>query len=147
MPLKLVAPIEKQFVLEVSDKKYGTDGEPTIVTIRQATQEQNEKRSAVWSEVTQVMAPSQDMEIKLRQRWTLEELKRMEVFLTLVGSNIMDENNQPLFRFRNEGGRQRLDMSDLEFARAWGKLPPDVAVEIHDKVLEINMTWAAPLGG
>lgn len=146
MPFKLIAPIEKIFVLEKSDAKYGNDGDPTTVTVRQATQEQHEKRSAVWSEVTQVMGIEASSEIRLRQKWTLEELKRMEVFLTLVGCNILDENDKPLFRFKQDGGRQMLDMSDLEFYRAWGKLEPDVADEIHRKVLEVNKTWSGPLG-
>jgi len=146
MPLKLVAPIEETFVLEKSDAKFGNDGEPTRVTIRQATQSHNEKRSAIFSEVTRVM--DQDVnneEIQLRQRWSLEELKRIEIFLTMIDCNILNEAGKPLFNFRSTKTSQELDMSLQEFSAAFGKLPPEVAQEIHDKVLKVNLTWAGPL--
>lgn len=146
MPLKLVAPIEETFTLDKSDAQYGTDGEPTRVTIRQATQAHNEKRSAIFSEVTRVMGQdSSNEEIQLRQRWSLEELKRIEVFLTLIDCNILDEKGHPLFSFRNSKNNQEIDMSLQEFSAAFGKLPPDVAQEIHDKVLKVNLTWSGPL--
>lgn len=149
MPLKISLPIEKDFILERSDLAYDNDGEPTRVTIRQATQAQNEKRSHIYSEVTNVINRGlEDMnaEVQLRQHWSLEELKRMEVFLTLVDCNILDENGSQLFRFRSDGKRQVLHMTAREFAEAFGKLPQDIALEIHEKVLEVNPSWDGPLG-
>jgi len=147
MPLKLVAPIEETFTLDRSDAQFGTDGEPTRVTIRQATQAHNEKRSAIFSEVTRVMGQdsTSNEEIQLRQRWSLEELKRIEVFLTMIDCNILDEKGKPLFGFRSNKSSQELDMSLQEFSAAFGKLPPEVAEEIHEKVLKVNLTWAGPL--
>lgn len=143
MPLKLITPIEKEFTLDRSDRLYGTDGEPTKVTIRQATQAHNEKRAIVYSEITQEYNREEGMRSK--QRFSVEELKRIEVFLTLVGCNIVGQDGKSLFRFRNVDGKQSLDMTDREFAVAWGELPPDVASEIHEKVWEVNLTWAGPL--
>jgi len=148
MPLKLKVPTEETFTLDKSDKLYGTDGEPTRVTIRQATQAQNEKRSRVFSEVQRIMGLQQDdSSYKLQQNWSNEELKRMEAFLTLVDCNLLDENDDPLFKFKKSksDGKQYLDMTTQSFAEAWGKLPPIIAQEIHDKVLEVNLTWAGPL--
>lgn len=147
MPVKLVAPIEKEFVLERSDLLYGVESDPTKVTVRQATQEQNEKRSMIHSEVTQIINQKSSLtdELQFRQRWSIEELKRIECQLTMISCNILDENGKDLFKFRTNNGRQELDMSDNEFKRAWGKLPTDVAQEIHEKVLEVNLSWGGPL--
>jgi hypothetical protein len=134
-----------EFTLDKSDKHYGTDGEPTKIAVRQATQAQNEKRSRVFSEVSQVMDGRSPSSIELSQRWSMEELKRTEAFLTLVSCNIKGEDNKSLFKFSKDGGKQYLDMSDIEFREAWGSLPPIVANEIHSKVLEVNTTWSGPL--
>ena len=151
MPLKLAAPTEETFELERSDALYGTDGEPTRVTIRQATQAQNEKRSRVFSELQRVFKAQQEDEegnsFTLRSNWTNEELKRTEAFLTMVDCNLLDEDDKPLFRFKKRKGddKQYLDMSTHEFSEAWGRLPPIIANEIHEKVLEVNLTWGGPL--
>lgn len=144
MPIKLIAPLEKDFTLDRSDARYGTDGEPTRLTIRQATQAQHERRSAIYSEITQYW-DKEEGDVRLRQHWTMEQLKRVETFLTLVGCNLKGEDGNPMFRFKQENGRQVLDMSDADFATAWGMLPPDMASEIHEKVLKVNLDWAGPL--
>jgi hypothetical protein len=149
MPIKLSAPLEHEFTLDRSDKLFGTDGESTRITIRQATQEQKEKRDVVFSTITRIMSSvtSPDDEVALRQRWSWEELKRVEVFLTLVSCNLLDENGSPLFKFKNDkNGHQNLDMTDVAFRDAWGKLPPEIADEIHENVRSVNLTWAGPLG-
>jgi hypothetical protein len=149
MPLKLSTPVEKDFVLERSDLAYGNDGEPTRVTVRQATQAQNEKRSHIYSEVTNIInRDPEDLipELQLRQHWSLEELKRVETFLTLTSCNVLDPDGNPLFRFKMENDKQKIDMNNQEFAHAWGRLPGDIAQEIHEKVLEVNPLWDGPLG-
>jgi hypothetical protein len=146
MPLRLSAPIEKSFVLEISDAHFGNDGEPTKITIRQATQDANERRSFIYSEVTNIISQNVlSAEMQLRQRWSLEELKRMEAFLTLVHADILDVDGTPLFRFKTEENRQVLDMNQNEFKKAWGKLDPIIAAEIHQKVMEVNVDWGGPL--
>ena len=148
MPLKISIPIEDTFTLDRSDAAYGNDGEPTRVTIRQATQGQNEKRSHIYSEVTNVINRQEEFgaELQLRQHWSLEELKRMEVFLTMVDSNIMSPTGEQLFKFSTKGNRQFLDMSTNEFKDAFGSIPADIALEIHEKVLKVNPSWDGPLG-
>lgn len=147
MPLKLIAPLEQEFELEVSDRKYGTDGSPTKITVRQATQAQNEKRELIYAEVTQVFAKNggKTPDVQFKQMWSQERLKRMECFLSMVSCNIEDEDGTGLFIFKKIGDKQYLDMTDIEFEKAWGRLPPDVAQEIHNKVLLVNLQWAGPL--
>jgi len=148
MPVKLIAPIEKDFVLERTDLAYENEGDPTKVTIRQATQEQNERRSLIHSEVTQIISARSSFgdDLQLRQKWSVEELKRVEVYLTLIGCNLEDEEGKSLFRFKSLNGHSDLDMTENEFKKAWGRLPPDIAQEIHEKVLEVNLSWGGPLG-
>jgi len=137
----------KDFTLDRSDLAYGNEGEATKVTVFQATQAENERRALVHSEVTQIInaQSSMDAELRLYQKWSMEELKRIEVYLTMVGCNILDRNGNDLFRFKNGDDHAHLDMTEAEFRKVWGKIPPDVAQEIHEKVLEVNITWAGPL--
>lgn len=147
MPIKLIAPLEKTFTLDRSDELLGNDGTPTTVTIRQARQAQHEVRSAVYSEVTRVLARTEDDgKMMLRQSWTMEELARTEVYLSMVDCNILGEDGKPLFNFSKKGDHQYLDMTTHAFREAWGQLQPQVAAEIHEKVMEVNLTWAGPLG-
>jgi len=139
MPLKLTAPIEKECVLEKSDELFGCEGDPTRVTIRQATQAQHERRSDLWAEMTQEVfgdrvAPDS---VRLIQRISLPELHRIEVYCTLAGSNILGVDGEPLFKFKNG----KLAMTEYEFNIAWGQLLPEIVNEIHEKVLEVNPTW------
>jgi hypothetical protein len=148
MPLQLSAPLEKDFTLTAIDERYGNTGEATKIRVRQATQAAHERRAQIFSEVARVIKqndPLIDQSIEIRQRWSLEELKRLEVFMTLVGCNILNEDGNPLFRFAKRGGRTELAMSEMDFNRAWGQLPPDVAQAIYECVLEVNLDWS-PLG-
>lgn len=148
MPLRLKTPIIKDFVLTETDKKYGTGDESTKVTIKQASQMDNERRSNVLAKTSRIF--DQDTgatRFKLQSEWSMAELMRMETRLTLVGCNIEDENGKPLFKFKTEDGAPVMDMTDREFERAWGKLPGEVALEIYSKVLEVNFDWNNPLVG
>jgi len=143
MPLQLSAPLEKDFTLDKSDALFGNDGEPTRITVRQATQAQHERRSRLWEELTQEVIGdySNPDAVRLIQRISVPEIHRIEAFLTLVGCNILDDDGEPLFKVKSIKGRQYLDMNEREFTKAWGKLPPEVAREIHEKVVEVNPTW------
>lgn len=149
MPLKLSAPIVKEFELERSDEKYGTDGKPTTIKVKQATQRQNELRQDLFAEYTQVMNLNRpDDEMQYKANWNFMKLMRKEVFLTLVDSNLQDADGKPLFNFDvDKTGTSWLAMTEADFERAWGKLPDDICREIHEKVLEVNLTWQNPTAG
>lgn len=132
MPFKLIAPVEKEFTLDRADKFYGVTGSPTRVIMRQASQLQKERRDELFATLTREYDGKAEDVVRYVQRFSLSELMRMEVYLSLVGANLEDENGRPMFR---------KGMSEQDFNRAWGKLPPDVCAEIHEKVYEVNPTW------
>ena len=141
MAIKLTAPVNETFVLTKSDKKFKNEGEPTKISVRQASQGEQEQRARVFAEISRVIE-NEDVfgttSMAIRQSWSMEELKRVEVYLTLADCNIEDENGDPLFKFRNG----RLAMQESEFKNAWYKLPPSVADEIHEKIMEVNLMWS-----
>lgn len=146
MSFKLSPPIEETFHLERTDETFDVQGEPTIITIRQATQLQNERRFNQFATIKQRFIPGDD-EVEISQRFSPPELMRVEAFLTLTGSNITSDDGKPLFNFKSDkNGRTVLDMSEKAFELAWGELPNLVAVEIHEKVLEVNPTWRRSSG-
>lgn len=143
MPIRLDVPLEKDYFLEESDKTFGVEGEPTRITIRQATQGEHEERAALFSQVVREMArdSSQEDVVRLIQRFSFEELKRIEVKLTMKACNIVGPDGKLLFKFNSDGR-----MADHAFKEAWNSLPPSVANEIHDKVLDLNIDWRPSLG-
>lgn len=147
MALKLSSPTTEDFYLVRAEELYGDgNGDPSKITIRQATQGDHERRSRVFAEISRVVENEMDIgttSVQLRQRWSMEELKRVEVFLTLAGCDIIGSDGSPLFRFNTKG---RVAMSEQDFFRAWASLPPEVAREIHDAVLKVNFMWAAAEG-
>lgn len=137
MALRLKTPEEKQFPLEIADPTGSTH-----VIVRQATQREQELRADLWSTTSRILRDQNGPEVELRQRISMPEIMRKEIFLTLVGCNIEDDNGQPLFKFSldTSTGRTR-PTSEAEFAVAFGKLPLAVAYEIHNKVLQLNPSW------
>jgi len=146
MAFKLVAPLVKRFELEETDAKYGIEGDPSYVTIRQATQEQNEIRQQMFADFNRVFDFDEDSKVELRETRNFLMLARLETYLTMVDCNILDENNNALFRFKKDGANSVLDMTELEFKKAYGRLPGEIAGEIHRKVREVNISWSNPLG-
>lgn len=133
---KLAAPIQEEFTLEKTDALFGCSG--TRVTIRQATQEQHERRSTLFENlVREYDSKNSGERLRTIQKYNEPELRRMEAFLTVVSSNIEAEDGAQLFR---------AGMTEVEFQKAWGLLPPSVAAEIHSKVLLVNKLWAGPEG-
>ena len=147
MPLTLSDPIYEELPLEATDKRYENTDEPTIVTIKKAAQHEHERRQDFFKRMERRYTPSDDgddddMEVTLIQDLSQEALKKLEVRLTMVGCNILDAKKKPLFKFSTKGGHPEMNMHPVKFAAAWGMLPPDVAEEIHEKVLEVNLQWS-----
>jgi len=146
MPLKLIAPIVDTKFLTLADEKYGNTSEPSYVVIRQARQKEVMERQSLFNRLEQLFSRSDPGEVTLVQNISMEELRRKEVQLTLIESNITDEDGKLLFPSKQDGPEKRLALDSREFFEAWGSLPPDIADEIHSKVLEVNPLWAGPLG-
>jgi len=129
MPIKLDVPIEKDFILEKSDKLYDVA--------------KGERRAALFSQIIREVArdTADGDTVRWIQRFSFEELKRIEVMLTLKSCNISGANDKLLFNFSSDG-----KISEEKFRQAWDVLPPAVATEIHDCVLEVNVDWQPQLG-
>ena len=116
---------EKTFVLEKTDKLLKNEGEPTTVTIAQAGKIENNKRLKAWKQCARIYG--------LNRQITPIQLKREEVFLTLKGCNLEDWDGQILFKF---------PLDEDAFHKSWNKLPPLVADELHEKVIQMNPIWS-----
>lgn len=133
MPVRLTPPLDKEFVLEETDRKFGKpDEEPTRIRVKQALEGENMQRQNLWREYKRTFEAGG--EISVTQSISPAEVKRKEVFLTLTFCNLMDEQGNPVFQF---------PLKENEFNKAWAMLPPLVANEIHTKVLEVNLLWSA----
>jgi hypothetical protein len=144
MPIKLSTPLIETFELEKTDLRYGNEeGTPTTVTIKQATQAQHEQRQQIFATLERRFDDFNPEVTTLVQKANTEELKRTEAYLTLVDCNITkSDGKSPLFiSKKGKDGLPELDMTKSEFDIAWGLLPPDVANEIHEKVVELNIMW------
>lgn len=136
MPIKLDVPIVKEYTLDESDKAYGIVDQPTRVSIRQATQGGHEKRAALFANIVREWSNNTEG-FRLVQRFSFEELKRIEVQLTLAGCNIEATDGASLFKFNDKG----FITDEVAFKKAWDALPPMVAAEIHTKVIDLNIDW------
>jgi len=144
MPAVLKLPIQKKIFLTLD-----TESDPdqdTYVEVRQATQREVERRAELTADASRIFR-SGTQEVEVKQRWSIEEQKRLEVYLTLAGSNIQAPPDSDgaathsLFRYRKDGGKMVLSMSEAEFNDAWGLLPEEWAEAIHDAVLQVNPQW------
>jgi hypothetical protein len=141
MPIQLSAPKKKDFTLVESDKALENTGDAavaTVITVRQATQGDVEQRNTLFADFTREYDGRM---VKVTQKISYDDIRRLEVFLTLCACNIINEKGDPLFKFVNE----RLTDKNA-FDRAWAALPPVVAIEIGDKVLEMNPLWVPTSG-
>jgi ketosteroid isomerase-like protein len=134
MPIKLAEPLTKDFDLIKSDTRFkNLTGEPTRITLRQATQGDVASRNEILANYTRNFDGDR---VTISQNVAFDDVKKRSVFLVLVDCNIKDLDDTMLFKFRN--GRPT---SISEFEVSWAKLPPIVADEMYEKVLEMNPIW------
>lgn len=129
MALRLQPPVQKTLHLERTDVLYPSDGEDTTITVRQASQGEVEKRGDLYSHMVHEWKGEGHL---VTQEFNVATLRRIEAAMTVVESNISDEKDKPLFV---KGMKQE------DFFKAWNTLPPAVAAEITEKVLEVNPIW------
>ena len=141
MPIRLPIPLVEEYTLEKSDAAYGVTEQPTRISVRQATQAAHERRGSLFANIIREWSNNAEG-FRMVQRFSFEELKRIEVMLTLAGSNLEDHEGNSLFKFNDKG----VITDEAAFSKAWGSLPPMVAEEIHEKVIELNVDWR-PTGG
>lgn len=148
MPYQVKTPDGETFILDKTDAFYGVEGESSYVIIREATHSENRQRSSLFAEITRVMDPTGKYpnQIKIQQSLNSDELIEMDIYLTLSGSNLLDENGKDLFRFKKVGSIMKVDMTEREFKDAIGKLEDRVVDEIHEKVALKNPDWFGASG-
>ncbi len=149
MPLKLIAPLYETFTLDKSDERYGEpDDDPTTVTVKQASQSQHEMRQSMFSTLEQKWKQLEPDEVTLVQRISMEELKKLEVYLCMVECNMLKDEDKLLFPSKKgKDGNPELAMNKNRFMDTWGLLLPFVAAEIHEKVLKVNPLWSGGTEG
>lgn len=139
---KLKPALEQSFDLPKTDallENVGDTAEASKVTIVQATMGQHDKRMALWAEFKRSV--TEDVNGKERYEVTQNvspaDVRKLEVLLTMRACNLEDHDGSPLFKF---------PLEERPFNKAWAKLPPLVADEIHEKVLALNPLWSGDSG-
>lgn len=125
-------PVEKVFTVESDLGKFS-------ITIRQARVGDDLKRAELMA-TSSLVITDQLLAQEIKQTLNPEEVRRYEIYLTLVDCDIEDEdsdgNVKPWFNFIGK----RL-ASQAEFESAYNALPSSIARAIHEKVREVNPQW------
>lgn len=148
MPVKLLAPIYQTFELTKTDMKYGNDGDPTTITVKQARQWEHQKRQDLFKRLErQWNAADNPDDVRLIQEVSMDEVYREEARMTMVECNISGPDGKPLFISEaSKDGHPQLKMTRDAFNDAWGQLWPDIADEIIANIHEVNLLWGGPRG-
>jgi hypothetical protein len=138
---------ERIFLAEVSPTFAGLEGElppeeRAWVIIRQATTEENTKRSAMFAKRETKYEAGPDGRVgSISDVYYDNSLNRKmhEVFWTLKDVGNLTLGDKPVFsKVPPKIG------SVSEFEKEWGRLPLEVALAIHEAVLVQNPTWRGP---
>ena len=139
MPYQTSAALVKEFPLTKTDEIHKNEGDPTVVKIRQVKMGDKKLRDDLYAKFERRFDGNT---VTVSQVVSLDDVQRKEVYLTLAGCNICaSDGKTPLFQF--EGDRLK---NEHDFNTAWATLDDDVAAEIHDKVMEMNLMWNPNLG-
>jgi hypothetical protein len=132
MALKMKVPTVKETILTDLDP----DGEAKIA-FRQATARENQIRDTLIFGSQRRSFTDEGLEIRDGVPWSVRQ--EIECRLTMCGAEgILGPAGAPLFRFKNG----RLDMSDVEFQNAWGKINPiSICDRFHELCHEVNPDW------
>lgn len=158
--------VQKEFRLEETDRSYGNkDEDPTLVTIRQATAEENSLHEVHLSKLKREYSEEYSDFLKFgykvykenrmyenyvrdedyiddvfnRLSWLKEQLEGRiayyEISLTLSSCNITGEDGKTPY-IEFENGYVKNHLPNLH---------EDVMMEMHKKVLEMNPSWAGEI--
>ena len=117
------------------------------VEFRQATSGDDLRVGALFSKQRQVWNDEKVGEMALERDFNWREVERFRVYLTLVGCNIVDENEDAVFKFKTTRDGERLDMSKVEFERAYDALPTEITRQMYVACLSVNPQWDASKQG
>lgn len=129
-----IKPVEQTFSLERTDKEYGNEIGSTVIRVRQASQSSVEAIDDLYALIQRKYEDKSPGEVIVSQRWSIQALRRVQAFHTLVECNIEDENGKTLLT-------ESILKDQDKFQQAWGKLPPLVVDEIMEKIYTVNVSW------
>jgi hypothetical protein len=141
--LKPVAELEKHFTItKVRGILEITEEEPVKVAFRQATEGESRKREDFISvPVTRSWSEESDFAQERYQLKPAGARRAYEVYLTLSACDILDAEENPLFKFSELNSVRRVAGGFEKFEARWGLLPNSLAIAIHEKCIEANPDW------
>lgn len=153
MSLVITRGLGEQYLLS----KFDIDSE-AYVTIKPATVAETASRDELWAKQTRTYNTGTPDSVEVKTESTFSQRQALEVFLTLVDCNIKyqdvgatgEPEGDPISLFqigRKANGEPYLAMEREAFLVNWGRLPAEVAEEIHEKVLLKNPQWDMFRGG
>ena len=117
------------------------------VEFRQATSGDDLRVASLFSKQRQIWNDEHLGETVLERDWNWREVERFRVYLTLVGCNLVDENEEPVFRFKSTRDGDRLSMNQTEFNSAYDALPSEITKQMYMACLAVNPQWDASKQG
>lgn len=129
-------PVIKRYPLE-SDE----EGE-AWVEFRQARRGEDERRQGLLDDMSYLYDENGNFS-GFRPNNSRGEIEAFDIYQTLTGCNIVyDEDDEPVFPFKESNGFPRLDLTETEFKRRWDSLPSELAAEIVKLCHQHNPNWA-----
>lgn len=117
------------------------------VEFRQATSGDDLRVASLFSKQRQIWNDANLGETVLERDWNWREVERFRVYLTLVSCNLIDENEDPVFKFKSTRDGERLSMSQIEFNNAFDVLPSEITKQMYMACLVSNPQWDASKSG
>jgi hypothetical protein len=140
MAVRLPVPEEKTVLLNLPIEQ--DPEQQASVKVRQATVGEQEALAELGATETRVFDQTTGRMTEIRARYNLLEIRRKQAYLTLVDCNLSNVDGSPLFPFKIAAdGRMRVDLSEADFSKRWGLLPPEWAAKIVEAVFEANPQW------
>ncbi len=147
MSIVVTRGLPEQYLLTQFDKDS-----MAFVTVKPATVAESASRDELWAKQTRTYNTDTPDQVEVKTESTFSQRQALEVFLTLVDCNIKFQNTDAtgepdgdevtLFNIgRKPNGEPYLAMDREAFLVQWGRLPVEVAEEIHGKVLIKNPQW------
>ncbi len=134
-----IKPVHQTFKLDYFDPEQPDAA--IEVSFRQARTGDDIRVSSLFSKQRQIWNDKNVGEMALERDWNMREVTRFRCFLTMTGCNLVDEDGNAIFKFRETRDGPRMDMDQQSFNIAWDSLPTEITNEIYQKCLLVNEHW------
>jgi len=123
----------------ISLLEYDEEG-TTTVTFRQALRGAVEAIAAMYAKSTMEWDDNSGGRVRQETEVNQRAVETKMVSLTLAESNLLWDDDTPVFKFSKRGAFSQLS-SEAEFLAAWERLPAELAEEIFTACLTVNPQW------